>query len=159
MVSLALSHGRIESDEHKKLLAYFGAFHFDGKGFSSITQNVDTGEMLYSTCPEITFPERSFCITGASNRATRRRMREYVESMGGISKEDVSKHLNYLVVCDGGNPTWSYSCYGRKLELAISYRREGASLVVVRENDFWDGLADNGIEIRVPKEGERLNFQ
>jgi hypothetical protein len=32
----------------------------------------------------------------------------------------------------------AYSCYGRKVEEAINYRKRGANILIVHENDIWD---------------------
>jgi hypothetical protein len=41
-----------------------------------------------------------------------------VSALGGTPSETVTKHTNYLVVCDCGSPHWAFSCYGLKVEKA-----------------------------------------
>ena len=55
----------------------------------------------------------------------------------------VSKKTNYLIVGDDGNPCWAYACYGRKVEKAINLRKEGAQIIIVHENDFWDEVEES----------------
>jgi hypothetical protein len=147
LVTQALLDRRIEEDEHARLKAYFGAFRVDGRSIGDLPSSVDTGEALFSTDPDIQFHGRNFCLTGASKRATRRCITECIGRAGGITLGHVTNCLHYLVVCDGGNQAWTFSCYGRKVEAAIHHRRSGAPLVLVRENDLWDSLAGIGIEL------------
>lgn len=49
---------------------------------------------------------------------------------------------DFLVVGADGNPCWAFACYGRKVEMAIDYRKQGCKLLIVHENDFWDAARD-----------------
>lgn len=147
LVTQVLRDRRIDEVEHEQLKAYFAAFRVDGRSIGDLPTSVKTGEALFSTEPDIQFEDRTFCLTGASKRATRRKINECIEQAGGCPIGNVTNDLHYLIVCDGGNQAWAFSCYGRKVESAIEVRRSGGTLVLVRENDLWDGLADKGIEL------------
>jgi len=69
-------------------------------------------------------------------------MTKDVEDLGGSAKSSVSTKTDYLVVGNAGNPCWAYSCYGRKIEEAMTLRREGAKVQIVNETDFWDAVWD-----------------
>lgn len=58
-------------------------------------------------------------------------------SVQGICNSGVSKKTDYLVVGNGGNPCWAYSCYGRKIEEGLELRKNGAKLQIISEDDFW----------------------
>ena len=75
-------------------------------------------------------------------------MAEAVRALGGVVRSSVNAKTDYLVVGNAGNPCWAYACYGRKIEEAVQLRKEGASVVIVNETDFWDALddANAGIE-------------
>lgn len=62
--------------------------------------------------------------------------------LGGDAVPTVSGKVDYLVIGADGNPCWMYACYGRKVERAISLRREGAKLMIIHELDFHDALHD-----------------
>jgi hypothetical protein len=50
---------------------------------------------------------------------------------------NVNQKTNYLLVGSDGNPCWAFSCYGRKVEKAVEMRKEGYSIQIINENDFW----------------------
>ena len=67
---------------------------------------------------------------------------ETITQLGGKARSSVSAKTDYLVVGNAGNPCWAYACYGRKIEEAVNLRKEGASVVIVNETDFWDAVDD-----------------
>ncbi len=97
---------------------------------------------LCAVCPEITFSDTVFCLTGQSHKYTRCEFEELISSLGGKAANSVSKKVNYLVVGSDGNPCWAYACYGRKVEKAVELRRAGHTIVIVHENDFHDAVLD-----------------
>lgn len=97
---------------------------------------------ICAICPEITFADKSFCFTGEFNRGQRKEIAAKITKLGGIAKSAVSGKTDYLVVGNAGNPCWAYACYGRKIEEAMNLRKQGAHVVIVNENDFWDAVDD-----------------
>lgn len=92
--------------------------------------------------PDLSFSGKSFVLSGESSRATRKEITEQIEALGGLVKSDVSKKTDYLIVGNEGNPCWAFTCYGRKIEAAIKFRKAGAKVLIVNENDFWDAVMD-----------------
>lgn len=90
--------------------------------------------------PKIKIKGHQFCFTGKSSQSTRAEIAEIIQSKAGVFINNVSKKTNYLLVGDDGNPCWSYSCYGRKVEKAMQLRKQGAQVLIVHEYDFWDFL-------------------
>ena len=143
----ALSDGKITVEEQQELLYYFNDFISKPGSRTVKSVNVMTSPFVVGVCaatPEIYFADRCFCFTGKSQRATREEIRVLVEDRGALFSGDVSKKLDYLIIGAGGNPCWTYSCYGRKVERAVELRQEGHRLVIVHENDFWDAVEDYG---------------
>jgi hypothetical protein len=62
--------------------------------------------------------------------------------LGGTVAPNLTKKVSYLVIGADGNPCWSYSCYGRKVEQAVQLRKEGSKILIVHENDFHDAVQD-----------------
>lgn len=90
----------------------------------------------------MTFEGRRFVFTGASSRYSRAQFCSAVERLGGHVSESVSGKTDYLVIGADGNPCWAFACYGRKVEMAVTLRKQGARLLLVHENDFHDALND-----------------
>lgn len=97
---------------------------------------------ICAACPDISFDNKYFCITGELDSMPRATAVARICDAGGYYAENVTKKLNYLVVGASGNPCWAYSCYGRKIEQAVGWRKRGAKMIIVHENDFLDALQD-----------------
>jgi hypothetical protein len=143
-----LRDGRIDADEHELLLALFREFTALGEHRAT---DVAAVEMIApvrgycAVCPAIAFDGRVFCFTGKSEKATRRELVAAVEQRSGSFSTAVIPGLHYLVIGAGGNPAWAFACYGRKVERAMTLRKQGRPIVLVHELDFWDAVADNRI--------------
>lgn len=101
--------------------------------------------------PEITIRDHAFAISGASARWSRKQFTEKLECLGARVMTTVSGSVDYLIVCNEGNPHWSYACYGRKIEKAVSLRKAGHRLVILHENDLHDEIADLNAKVRKSK--------
>jgi hypothetical protein len=132
-----LKDGKIDQDEHRKLLSFFTQFVA-----LSDKKRLDTAGIhgIVSMNPDIQFDDKRFSITGASYKATRRKMIEAIESKKGNFINNVCQQTDYLIYCDAGNKCWTYSCYGRKIEEALMLRQNGHTIQIIAEIDFWDCL-------------------
>lgn len=143
-----LKDGEISEDERNTLAVFLGELVDFKTSYNLSEADYEALKTKYSIngicamCPEIVFPNKSFVFTGESYRATRDEFYETVRKRGGKPVGSVSSKTDYLVVGNAGNPCWAYSCYGRKIEKAMQLRRQGASVVIVNENDFWDAVMD-----------------
>lgn len=138
------SDGRIDAGEHKLLLAFFSEFICLGNHRSlGLPMNEAATSLvgMCAVCPQVNFSKKLFCFTGASKKASRKKFQMIVEERGGTFSERVTRDLDYLVIGADGNPCWTYSCYGRKVEQAVGYRRDGCRMLIVHEHDFWDAVA------------------
>lgn len=148
LVTSVLADKKIDHEEHDMLMSFFGEFVsiLDNKTIMSPALLEGSNVVgICSVCPEISFVNTSFCLTGQSYKYTRTEFEEIISSLGGKSASCVSKKVNYLVVGSEGNPCWAYACYGRKVEKAVELRKAGYPIVIVHENDFHDAVLDQGI--------------
>lgn len=53
---------------------------------------------LCAVAPEVTFPEHTFCFTGASSKYKRAEFESLVRQLGGEALPGVSAKLHYLVI-------------------------------------------------------------
>lgn len=138
----ALRDGSIDAREHQYLLRFFSSFGDVSKDVRAAAPLLDESEFrldgVCATDPEIEFESRTFCFTGASEKYSRADLVDMLHARGGLHATNVRLDLHYLVVCDCGNPCWAFASYGRKVEAAMRYRKQGSSLLVVREIDFLD---------------------
>ncbi|HVJ49245.1 exonuclease domain-containing protein [Desulfitobacterium sp.] len=146
LLNSVLSDGVIDEDEREMLKAFFSEF-ID----TTLSYNLNQNELnalkskynvsgICTTCPEIIFTGASFCFTGASTRAPRSEIKGLIEQTGATFSDSVTMKTDYLVIGDDGNPSWVFTRYGRKVEKAISMRKAGQRISIIRENDLWDEL-------------------
>lgn len=143
MLYSILDDGVITEDERNCLLAFMSnlvefkdSYNLSELDFAALREKYSVGGICARN-PYIEVRKRNFCFTGESYRATRAELKEEIERWGGSFKSSVSKSTDYLVVGNGGNPCWAYSCYGRKIESAMDLRKAGAKLQIINEVDLW----------------------
>jgi hypothetical protein len=145
IITSVLKDGEIDVAERDVLHHFFGEF-------VALTDNrtivkpsiIQAGSVvgLCAMCPDLDFAGKRFAFTGASSKYSRNQFREMIEGFGGQMTDSVSKNLDYLIIGADGNPCWAYACYGRKVEIAVKLRKEGARILLIHENDFHDAIAD-----------------
>ena len=144
LIIAAREDGVVTEDERNMLRAFFATF-IDTRESLNINpfeiRDIQSRYSIGGVCavdPEITFEGKTFCFTGTSSRATRKEVAQWIEDHGGTYRDNVTKQTDYLVVGADGNPCWTFACYGRKVEKALSLRKSGQSIVIVNEFDLWD---------------------
>lgn len=145
LVTGVLSDGAIDEREHQLLKDFCSEFVAiaDQRTVVNPPLRVDGRVVgLCAVCPQIDFPERSFCLTGASSRFTRNELSARLVARGARVASTPSGKTDYLVICDGGNPCWTYTCYGRKIERAAELRKAGSRIMIIHEHDLLDALAE-----------------
>ena len=143
-----LSDGKIDEEERIVLLAYFNQFvnlnnNEIKEKINELTKDVTISGLCTSE-PDVTFDGKTFCITGILQRGNREVLQNRIEDLGGIPTDNLTKKTDYLIVGDNGNPAWAFSCYGRKVEKALQMRKEGHTIVMIHEFDFFDIVDDLG---------------
>lgn len=145
LVTSVLADKKVDPDEHRMLMSFFGEFVsiLDNKTIINPAFSADSNIVgLCAVCPEISFSDAVFCLTGQSHKYTRSEFEQLISSLGGKTASTVSKKVHYLIVGSDGNPCWAYACYGRKVEKAVELRKAGHPVVIVHENDLHDAVLD-----------------
>lgn len=99
-----------------------------------------TREGICAVDPKINIKDSLFCFTGKSSKASRRDFSELIIKNGGQFNNNVISNTDYLIIGNAGNPCWTFSCYGRKVEKAVKMRQEGRHIMIINELDFWDAI-------------------
>jgi len=146
-VTSILADGVVDEQERKLLLGFCAEFagnHADLLLAGDVTSEF-VRQGVCAMNPAIVFAEKKFCITGASHIAKRRQIEHVITGLGGRPHPRVVRDLDFLIVCGGGNKHWAFSCYGRKVEEAMKFRKlDKARIVITHENDLWDAVEDCG---------------
>lgn len=155
-----LEDGVITEDERNTLLAFCSNVIEFKDSANLVESDFEELRKKYSVagvcayCPEIEFKGKLFCFTGESYRATRAEISKIVTELGGATRPSVTTRTDYLIVGNAGNPCWAYSCYGRKIETAMTLRKDGAKVQIINETDFWDAAWDAQADLK----DETLDF-
>lgn len=148
LLDTILADRKIEQAEREMLMAFFStiidfkdSLNLHETEFEDLRKTYTiTG--ICASCPEIMFENKTFVFTGESYRASRTDMAEAAKRHGGKVTTKISGKTDYLIVGSGSNPCWKYSCYGNKINDAMTFRANGARVQIVHENDFWDAVDD-----------------
>jgi NAD-dependent DNA ligase len=151
LLTAVLKDGTIDDEEQ----AILGAFFEDFIGYSFAKRVQSEAERvsrrlpkdftlpgICAMCPDVEFEGRVFSFTGSSLKGTRSELVNEITKRGGAFSPNVTLQTQYLVIGAAGNPCWAFSCYGRKVEKAVEYRKNGTPITIVHETDFWDAVAD-----------------
>ncbi|MFV8337158.1 BRCT domain-containing protein [Flavobacterium sp. RSP29] len=146
LIASIVSDNKIDEEERIVLKAYFNQFIKLQDAEMQKQIEVETSDVniagLCTSEPSVIFPDKTFCITGVLKRGNRETLQNDIRKLGGIPTESISKKTDYLIVGDNGNPAWAFSCYGRKVEKALSLRKEGHTITLIHEFDFSDIVDD-----------------
>ncbi len=145
VITAVLRDGKIDNEEHELLQNFFSEFVAIADNRTIVAPKITKDQNiigLCAICPDIVFEGKKFGFTGSSSKYSRAQFGELVERLGGIVAGSVTKSLDYLIIGGEGNPCWAYACYGRKVEMAVTLRKNGARLLLIHENDFHDAVAD-----------------
>lgn len=146
MILSILSDNKIEEEEIIVLKAYFKQFvDLKDEKTKQLIENETSDIQISGLCssnPQVVFKDKTFCITGILKRGNREDLQKDIIKLGGIPTESINKKTDYLIIGDNGNPAWAFACYGRKVEKALSLRKEGHSIMLIHEFDFSDLIDD-----------------
>lgn len=145
LVVSTLRDGKIDPEEHEQLKCFFSEFInvLDEKTIRDPLVAEDGNIVgLCSVCPDIEFAGSKFCFTGVSPLYTRSQLSDMVKKLGGSAVSGLTREVEYLVICEDGNPCWAYACYGRKVEKAVKMRKSGVRVSLIHERDFLDAIQD-----------------
>ena len=124
-----------------KLLEYIAKFiNIDDEGLplTAISSTAKTNQNPDFYFDHVAVDGSTFCLTGASNRYMKNEWKIFVESKGGIFIDTMTKKVDYLVICNKGNPYWAHMSYGRKFEQAKKMQREDHGIRILTEDYFAD---------------------
>lgn len=148
IAGILTAEGKVNPAQHSAMLAWSASFGDLGPPKRvPFEQPGQAARGLLAVGVEIVIRHHSFCLTGASHRASRRTIHGHLERLDGFVYDQPTRDLDYLIYCDGGQKAWAYTCYGRKVEQVMEGRRERrCTTLIVAEADLWDALAEHGIE-------------
>jgi NAD-dependent DNA ligase len=88
----------------------------------------------------VTFDGSLFCLTGKFLYGPRKKCENAIISRGGRITNNITCHLNYLVVGTLSSRDWLYSSFGHKIQKAIENKRLGQALSIITEERWIEFL-------------------
>lgn len=85
---------------------------------------------------KITFKKKIFCFTGQFLFGTRPACEKAVVNRSGETATNIRKDLNYLVIGALASNAWAHTSFGRKIEKAMEYKKQGCSIFIVTEEQW-----------------------
>lgn len=79
---------------------------------------------------------KTFCLTGDFLFGSRKQVQDHLVSLGGISKSNVSRNLDYLIIGTEGSEEYAYGNYGSKVKKAMELQNTGCAIKIVPEREF-----------------------
>lgn len=141
-----VSDGKVEEEEKLVLKAYLNQFvNLEDKNVEKKINRETNDINISGHCtsnPEIELDGKTFCITGVLKSGNRASLEKTILDWGGIPTKTLTKKTDYLIVGDNGNQAWAFACYGRKVEKALSLRKNGHQISLIHEFDFIDAIED-----------------
>lgn len=128
----------ITQEEKAELQVFCSSFIDKTKTYAEVSTET-TLSNIYDEVTKITFEKHHFCITGESEKASRKEISNLIEECGGKCG-NLLKSTNYLIVCDKGNEVWAYATYGRKVEKALALRKKGSDIKIIPEKVLWGNI-------------------
>lgn len=148
LLTTILSDGQIDNNERNMLKLFFSDYvntktscNINKEELDELRKEIHI-DGICTMCPEIIIPDKKFCFTGTSTKTSRSEINKLILSLGGIYHDGVVSDTDYLIVGNDGNKCWAFSCYGRKVEKAVTLRKKGKKIAIIHENDFWDTVED-----------------
>lgn len=144
IVLSVVSDKKIDEEERMILMAFIKQFvELSNNDVKESIEKATADINISGICaidPEISFQNKTFCITGIISRGTRSELQNAIKEKGGIPVNSISKKTDYLIIGDTSNACWSYACYGRKVEKALDLRKSGHTIILVHEFDVFDAI-------------------
>jgi hypothetical protein len=142
IVKTILADGIIEENERKRLKSFI--YNFVELTNKDVDQQIksDINEIqLHGICainPEVNFEGKLFCLSGKFEHGEKQFIDDLIHDVGGNITPHFVKGIDYLVVGSLGESAWAYNSYGTKIAKALKLQKDGGSIIIIHEDDFWN---------------------
>lgn len=127
--------GHIDPDERADLEELVAQI-VGGQTSVLVGEHVATTLPLCSPPPALRFEGQIYVFTGKFAFGPRSACEDAVHELGGKCEPSITKRTNVVVIGTFGSRDWAHSSFGRKIQKAVDYRENGASVAIVSE-DHW----------------------
>mgnify|MGYP000050141319 CR=1 FL=1 len=146
LVEEVLRDGVITAERKEKLAGFISQFvdfsqsaTLSEEHYRALREKYDISA-IEAKNPAVRLSGQCFALTGEFSSGSRAEIENLITSSGGIVKKGISKKIDYLVVGELGNPCWSFTTYGRKIEQALNLRKAGHPILIIGESTLLQAL-------------------
>jgi len=137
----ALADGHISEHERNNIIHIIKAI------IGGTMQETGATSGLSTTLPlnhdaKVAIDDNIFSFTGTFKAGNRKHIESLTVDAGGSIAKGVNKQLNFLVIGEVATTSWVNTSFGRKIEKAVSYQKNGQHLYIINE-DMWASALNN----------------
>lgn len=108
----------------------------DHGDFGSVSGST-IGNAFFDSVESVNLYGKKVLFTGKFKLGSRSKCKELAVKQGAKVVEDVSKSLDFLIVGSFGSEDWTYSSYGKKIEMVKHLQSEFAVGTKIITEDMW----------------------
>ena len=127
-----LEDGIVDDDEKQDLLSILEMVV--GSDFSNGVVSGLSSRLPVDDIVEVEIREKTFCLTGKFSFGSRTKCETAIRALGGITTNNVTTSIDYLVIGTFASRDWAHTSIGRKIEKAIEYKEKGHKILIAFED-------------------------
>lgn len=113
---------------------------FSGSTFTETgsSENESMSDIFDELEADYDIRRKSVCFTGGVSGVSRTELKKKAELLGCTIVKDPSKNTNLVVIGDVASKDWVYSSYGRKIEQALTLKKNGVLINIISIEQWLD---------------------
>lgn len=137
----AIADGVITDDERLHLIDTLQ--QLVGETLEELADNTHISSLAIDKVNEILFEGKRFLLTGDFVFGSRQICEQFIERLGGVVSNTVSKKIDYVVVGGLGSKEWKFGSFGNKIKDAMQLKSEGSSILIIHEDCWANSFPEN----------------
>ena len=142
LVTNILADGIITDEERQKLK--YMLIDFTGSDpENGVVDGLSMGKSFFDDVSDVNFANKVLCFTGKFVYGSRAKCEEKAHELGSLPIKDWRTDLDYLIVGTLNSRDWIYQSFGRKIEKAKEYQKQGHKVKVITEEQWLSNIMGN----------------
>ena len=142
LVSDILADGII-TEEERLQLKYMLTDFTGSDPENGVVDGLAMGKSFFDDISDADFTNRVLCFMGKFIYGSRAKCEEKAHKLGCLTIKDCRSDLDYLIVGTLNSRDWIYQSFGRKIEKAKEYQKQGHKVKVITEEQWLSKIMGN----------------
>ena len=139
LVTDILADGIITEEERHQLK--YMLIDFTGSDpENGVVDGLAMGKSFFDDISDVDFTDKVLCFTGKFIYGPRAKCEEKAWELGCLTIKDWRSDLDYLIVGTLNSRDWIYQSFGRKIEKAKEYQKQGHKVKVITEEQWLSNI-------------------